>query len=36
MIDMFGGVGVGLGVLWEVGENGGWMVRGMIKLRLIV
>ena len=32
---MFGGVGVGMGCCGIVGENGGWRVRGMIRLRLI-
>ena len=36
MIDMFGGVGVGLACCGIVGKNGGWRVRGMIQLRLIV
>ena len=36
MTDMFGEVGVGMGVLWDCWGEGGWRVRGMITLRLIV
>ena len=36
MIDIFGEVGLGMGCYGIVGENGGWRVRGMIRLRLIV